>query len=97
MTRKTRLEVAETREEITDLQEDIAELEAELKEAAEEITQKWDDLMDDLETEELKPRRTDVDVQFVGLAWLPSWLLSYDVGGHTRSVAIPAYPQEEPA
>ncbi len=97
MTRKSRLELEETREEITDLEEDIAELEADLEAAAEEITQKWDDLMDDLETEELKPRRTDVDVQLVGLAWVPSWLLSYDAGGRTRSVAIPAYPQEEPA
>ena len=69
----------------------------ELEEEAGEITQKWDDLMDDLETEELEPRRTDVDVQLVALAWMPSWLITYDDGGHTRTVAIPAHPQEETA
>ncbi|GAB4549783.1 MAG: DUF87 domain-containing protein [Anaerolineae bacterium] len=97
MTRKARLAFEETREEIGDIEEDIAELEAELKEAVEEITRKWEGALDDLTTEEIKPRQTDVDVQMVAVGWLPSWLVCYDEGGRTRTVAVPAYSLAEPA
>jgi hypothetical protein len=96
MTRKAKLEIAQTQDEVTDIQEDIAELEAELSEATEEITQRWDGVMDELTTEELKPRRTDVDVQLVALAWLPSWLIRFEDAGRTRTATIPAYPQPSP-
>ena len=92
----------ETEEEIIDLtdsadtgeaaaEEDIVELEAELEEAAKEITRKWADLLDDLTTEELHPRRTDVDVRLVALAWLPSWLITYNDGVRSREATIAAY------
>ncbi len=95
MTRKAKLELEETQDEIADIQEDIAELEAELKEAADEITQRWEHAVDDLTTQELKPRRTDVDVQMVAIAWLPSWSISYKEGGRTRTTSISAYSQAE--
>jgi DNA helicase HerA-like ATPase len=97
MTRKARLELEETKDEMADIQQDIAELEAELKEAVDEITQMWDETLDNLTTEEVKPRRTDVDVQLVALGWLPSWLISYNQGGLTRTITIPAYSAAEPS
>ncbi len=97
MTKKARLELDETRDEIADLQEDVAELEAELKEAADEITQMWDSVLDEVTSEEVKPRRTDVDVQLLALAWLPFWLVSYSDAGRTRTTTVAAYPQAEPA
>jgi hypothetical protein len=97
MTRKSKLEIEETKDEIADIQADIAELEAELEEAADEITQRWDNALDELTTDELQPRRTDVDVQLVALAWLPHWLVSYDEGGRSRTTTLPAYPQAESA
>lgn len=96
MTRKAKLEMEKTEEEIADIQADIAELEAELKEAIDEITQKWEEVQDDVSTEEVKPRRTDVDVQMVAVGWLPSWLVRYDEGGRTRTRAVPAYSLAEP-
>jgi hypothetical protein len=95
MTRKAKLDIEETQDEIADIQEDIAELEAELKEVADEITQRWENVMDDLTSEELKPRRTDVDVQLVALAWLPYWSISYKEGRRTRTATVPAYPLAE--
>jgi hypothetical protein len=93
MTRKARLEMEETKEEIAEIEEDITELEAELSEDAAEITQEWDNAMDKVTTQELKPRRTDVDVQMVALAWVPSWLIGYKEGRRTRTAAAPAYSQ----
>jgi hypothetical protein len=95
MTRKAKLEAEETKDDIADIQEDIAELEAELKEAADEITQRWENAVDDLTTQELKPRRTDVDVQMVAIAWLPSWLISYKEGDRTHTTGVSAYSQAE--
>jgi hypothetical protein len=95
MTRKAKLELEETMEEIADVEEDIAELEAELKEAADEITQRWENATEELSTDELKPRRADVDVQLVAVAWLPSWLIGYKEGSRSRTSAIPAYSLAE--
>jgi len=91
MTAKARLEMEETRDEIADIQEDIAELEAELKEAADEISQRWENAVDDVTTQDLKPRRSDVDVQLVALAWLPTWLIGHKEGPRVQMATIPAY------
>ncbi|MFQ5614425.1 MAG: helicase HerA domain-containing protein, partial [Anaerolineae bacterium] len=78
MTSRARLEIEESQEEIAALEEEIAALEDEMKEAADEITRKWADLLEDLTVEELKPRRTDVDVRLAALAWQPFWLITYN-------------------
>jgi hypothetical protein len=92
MTSQSKQDMEESRAEITEMEHDIAALETELKDMADEITQKWTDLLDNLQTEELSPRRTDVSVQMVTLAWLPSWLITYDDGRAERSATVAAYP-----
>jgi hypothetical protein len=91
LSEKAKLDIEESLEEIDDLEEDIAELEGELEEEAKAITRKWADLLDDLTIEELHPRRTDVDVRLVALAWLPSWLITYDDGIRPREATMAAY------
>lgn len=91
MTSKAKGEIERTKEEIEDLQAEIQALEKELETGADEITRKWADLMDDLTTEEVKPRRTDVDVEFAAVGWMPSWLVTYHDGIATRRAAVPAY------
>lgn len=92
MTSRAKASLSRTRQEIDELQEEIAELEQELAQEADEITRKWADLLDEIETEELKPRRADVDVELTALAWCPSWLVDYSDGLSTRAAAVPAYP-----
>ena len=92
MTSKAKLDIAESEEAIAAFQAEIAELEAELKLAADEITEKWTTLLDDLSTEELAPRRTDVNVHLTAVAWLPHWLITYQDRRGSRSATIPAYP-----
>jgi phage host-nuclease inhibitor protein Gam len=95
ITSKAKIEIEDTRDEIADLQEEVAKLEAELKQASDEITQRWDSVLDDLITQELAPRRSDVDVNLVAVAWMPSWLISYQQGDFTRTARVHAYPQAE--
>lgn len=91
MTSKAKNEIERTQEEIEDLQEEMESVEKELETAADEITRKWAELLDDLTTEEVKPRRADVDVEFVAVGWMPSWLVTYHDGIAVRRAAVPAY------
>ncbi len=89
LTTKAKMDIEDTKEEIADIKADIAELEAELKEATDEITERWVSALDELSTEEIAPRRTDVNVRLVALAWLPSWRI---IAG-SQVFTVPAYPQ----
>jgi hypothetical protein len=91
MTARAGMSVEEAEKEIAALQEETASLEEELKEQSEAITMKWANLLDQLTTEEITPRRTDVDVQMVALGWLPSWLIRYEEGVTTRTATVAAY------
>jgi hypothetical protein len=88
---QAKLDVEETRDEIEGLEEEIEKLEGELDSAARDITRKWVDLLDDLAVEEIHPRRTDVDVRLLALAWLPSWLITYSDRGLSHTATIAAY------
>ncbi|MEW5960489.1 MAG: DUF87 domain-containing protein [Chloroflexota bacterium] len=92
LTSQSKLDFEQTKEELAELQAEIKKLEEELKEQADEITRKWADLLDDLTTEEISPRRTDINVRLVALAWLPSWLISYNEGPVVQTATLPAYP-----
>lgn len=93
MTSKAKVSIEETQENIADLQEEISRLETELKEATAEITNRWVDALASVNTEELSPRRTDIDVKLVALAWLPSWVITTVNNRGPRTLTIPAYPQ----
>jgi hypothetical protein len=91
MTARAGQDVTQNEQEISQLKEQMAELEQQLKEQSEDITIKWAHLLDDLVTEEVTPRRTDIDVQMVALAWLPSWQIQYGDGVLGRTEVIAAY------
>jgi hypothetical protein len=91
MTSKVKMDIQETKEEIGEVKEDVLQLEGELKEAVNEITEKWDKVQEELVTEEIKPRRSDVKVHLVALAWTPFWQFAYNEGGLPQSMLIPAY------
>jgi hypothetical protein len=94
MTTKAKLDVKESEEEIARLQKEIEEMEAELKEEAQAIADRWDEMLDDLETYEVKPRRSDVDVEMAAVAWLPYWEIIYEARGRRVSDRIPAWKME---
>ncbi len=95
MTGQAKLDIEESQAEIEAIREDIAKLEAELQEESMEITRKWADLLEEITTEEITPRRTDVNVRLVALAWLPSWLVTYDEGFGHQTATLAAYPLPE--
>ena len=85
--------VEEKKDEIADLEEEITKLSDELEQASAEISRKWSDTMDRVSSEEVAPRRGDIDVRLVALAWVPSWRVTYTEGSRSGLTAtIPAYP-----
>ncbi len=88
-------DVEESKATISTLQKDIAELEAELKQAADDLTDKWENAFNTLSTVEITPRRTDINVKLVALAWMPAWLITYNDGQSPRIETVPAYAAPE--
>ncbi len=51
----------------------LAELEAEFEQETEEIREKYDPSLEDLETVVVRPKKKDIAVDLVALAWAPYW------------------------
>jgi hypothetical protein len=64
-------DVARAEAALGDLEAKLAGLEAELEAEIAAMEERYDPLRERFETVELKPRRTDVDVERVALAWIP--------------------------
>ncbi len=91
MTAKAKMDVEESEEEIARLEKEIQEMEEEVRVEAEAIAARWEETLDDIQPYEVKPRRTDVSVDLVAVAWLPYWEIIYETGGRSVSDRIPAW------
>jgi hypothetical protein len=87
--------VDEAKQNISQLQEEIQGLEAKLKEEVDQITARWESAETTLVTDEIKPRRSDVDVKTVTLGWAPLWQIICEEGGRQKTSTIPAYQAPE--
>jgi hypothetical protein len=80
MTRKAEADVEESKEAIEDLEEQLEDLKAQWEEQVEEINDRWAEVLEEVEEFTVKPRRTDVRVEFCGLAWVPTWRVALEDG-----------------
>ena len=92
ITAKAQADIDKTKAEIARLEEDLAtlqsDMEAEMSEATEELTQD----AEQIEEVKVTPRKSDINVHLVTLAWMPSWEVSYqDNRGLVRTDTVPAY------
>jgi len=74
MKRKAKDKVQESKEDLEALDDDYGKLQDQLQEALDEVTEKWDDLAEGVTVKEVKPRRTDIKIDTVLLAWNPVWV-----------------------
>lgn len=73
MTSRAKEDIQESVAEIAALEEEMAELKDKLAGDAEDVTARWEDLVDEITTFAVKPRRTDVRTDIVAVAWAPFW------------------------
>jgi hypothetical protein len=86
-------EVKESEEAIARIQQDLEALAIEMEEAAKAVTERWSQTVDDIEQVKILPKRTDIDIHTVAIAWAPSWEVTYeDARGRRRTDVVPAYP-----
>jgi hypothetical protein len=91
MTSKAKREIAETKEEISELKNEMKKLNKELEYDVGLIVERLDKVEDELQIEELKPKRADIKINFVALAWLPLWRIKYRDRDSVQSLEMPAY------
>ena len=83
--------VEQSKQLIEQLTAEKQKLEEQLLADIADITARWEQVADALTTEQIKPRRTDVDVRTTALAWVPMWQVQYDDNLGERTTSIPAY------
>jgi len=93
-TGRAQREIDESEDELADLREALADLRRSMEEEMAEVSQKWVDLLEQVGEMRLTPRRADVSVDALGLAWAPRWRVTLDVDGQKRQVELEAYDVE---
>ncbi len=95
MTATAKADVKESEEEIARLQAEIEEMRQEMQEEAAAITEKWAATLEEIETYAVKPRRSDVQVEMVALAWTPYWEIAHrSARGDLLHDRVPAWSSE---
>ncbi len=98
LTSSAKAEIAESEADLARLQAQVDDLKSQMEADANAITSEWAATAEDIQETRAVPRKTDVKVQMVALAWAPTWDLMYqDVRGRERSEAAPAYKVGEKA
>jgi uncharacterized protein YlxW (UPF0749 family) len=87
---KAKLKVEETKEDIKDLQTEIKELETELQKEVTTIKNRWEETLEKFKEIKVIPRKTDIQVDLVALAWVPYWKLTYEGKGSAKRTELMA-------
>lgn len=93
LTELAKAEVEESLEALADLEQQLEELRAQWQQQASAITDRWAETLEQIEEIQIRPRRTDVTVEFCGPAWVPIWRVLLEDG---RTLELPAYRASSP-
>ncbi len=86
------MSVKEAEEKIDALKREIDDLENELKRETEDIRREWEEALENVQEKPIKPRKSDIDVGMIALAWMPQWHIVYtEWSGTTHTDVVPAY------
>lgn len=96
ITAQAQANVAESKAEIARLQAQEEQLKSDMERDIAVVTQQWTAATESLQQVKVSPRKSDIDVQAVALAWTPAWEVTYeDARGRTRTESVPAYRVQE--
>ena len=84
MASRAKAEIEEDMHIIEEIREEMRRLEEDVKAAVDEITRKWDEAVEEIEVKEIRPKKSDIDVLTVALAWAPFWMVKE--GGRRRFI-----------
>ncbi|MBE2233174.1 MAG: type IV secretion system DNA-binding domain-containing protein [Anaerolinea sp.] len=91
MTARAKQEVLASQETIARLNQEIADLQAELESISQNAADRWSQAQDQIEPYAVRPRKSDVSVQRLAVAWTPQWLVTFqDTAGQERTETVSA-------
>ncbi len=91
MTERAKLDIEESEAEIDKLNQEIAEIQQALEDASAEATERWNAAVEKVEQFQVRPRKSDVKVRQMAVAWTPHWQVTYaDAGGAARTEVLSA-------
>jgi len=98
LTAQAKADVKESEETIKALQQDINKLEQDRDRALEQIRQEWREAAQAIDQVAIRPRKSDIEVEMFGIAWMPFWLIAYRVQNKDAYLKIPAsrYTRHDP-
>jgi len=90
MAQNAKEDVRESEDAIAQYQKDIADLQRERQSVEQEINDKWGRVVNEISEVAIKPKKTDIYINYFGVAWNPYYLV--DVNGETME--LPAFGAE---
>ena len=90
MAQNAREEVRESEEAISQFKRDLADLERQRESVVGEINNRWGSVVNEISEVAVKPKKTDIFVQYFGVAWKPYYIVQ--VGDETME--LPAFGAE---
>ncbi len=96
LTEKSEAQVQESEEVIADLQDMLDQLTSALDAEINEINQRWAGVFEGAQQITLKARKSDITVDTFGLAWVPFWHITGQVGEVEQTLCLPAYEADQP-
>lgn len=84
MTSRAKEDIRESQQEIASLEDELARMRDQLADDVAAISEKWDDVLANVESFEVAPRRSDVRIDVVALAWAPVWISARAKGDQDR-------------
>ena len=88
LTQQAEADVKESEETIRVLQQQRDDLTAQMEKEVDALNDRWAAIVDDIRQMEMAPRRTDVIVDYCGLAWVPFWEVE---GRDGERLILPAF------
>jgi hypothetical protein len=93
LTGSANADAGDAKSDIIRVKADVDDLKSQMEQDAGQLTKQWDAAATGVQSVKINPKRTDIDVQMVVLAWAPAWEVTYeDARGRSRSETVPAYP-----
>jgi hypothetical protein len=92
ITAQAQADIDESVETIKRLEGELETLRADMEAEMSAATEEWSKVAEELQQVQVNPRKSDIDVRLVALAWAPTWEVSYeDSRGFARTESVPAF------
>lgn len=85
------VDIDKAQKDIVSINQEMESLENELKAQIEIIKQRREKEINEVKEVIIQPKKSDIEIKMVSLAWIPQWEITYKENGNKKMEIIPAY------